>query len=214
MSNDPGFQKLLRVQQKLKAPKDLYNEFGKFPYRSAEAILEAVKPLLAEEGLLLTLSDNIVEVGGRVYVKATAHLSDNENWVYETEAFAREQETKRGMDASQITGSGSSYARKYALGGLFLIDSNKDADSMDNTQEGTAVNTPPTCGGDLERQAGFLKEMDNFQKILNTQDYHKVLKKYKVKSARDVTDEKLMEKIYIDMTKCEPIDIDNESIPL
>ena len=117
------------------------------------------------------------------------------------------------MDASQITGSGSSYARKYALGGLFLIDSNKDADSMDNTQEGTTVNTPPTRG-DFERKAGFLKEMDNFQKILNTQDYHKVLKKYKVKSARDVTDEKLMEKIYIDMTKCEPVSLDNEDIPL
>ena len=118
--------KLAMIQQKLKAPKGQMNTFGKYKYRSCEDILEAVKPLLGY--LVLTISDDIVEVGGRVYVKATASLSSGSGSV-STTAFARESETKKGMDESQITGAASSYARKYALNGLFCIDDTKDADA-------------------------------------------------------------------------------------
>ena len=119
---------LQNVQVALKAPKNQYNSFGKYNYRSAEDILEAVKPLLAENGLTFTLSDDVVEVGGRVYVKATATVTDGNESVTVT-AFAREAEVKKGMDESQITGTASSYARKYAMNGLFLIDDTKDADT-------------------------------------------------------------------------------------
>jgi hypothetical protein len=118
--------KLASIQQTLKAPKGQMNTFGKYKYRSCEDILEAVKPLLGD--LVLTISDDIVEVGGRVYVKATASLFSGSGNV-STTAFARESETKKGMDDSQITGSASSYARKYALNGLFCIDDTKDADA-------------------------------------------------------------------------------------
>ncbi len=118
------------IQQKLKAPKGQFNNFGKYSYRNCEDILEAVKPLLG--GAKLTLSDSIEAVCGRVYVKATATFTSSTGSVTTTTAFAREPESKKGMDASQITGAASSYARKYALNGLFLIDDNKDADSQDN----------------------------------------------------------------------------------
>jgi len=124
-------QKLIDIQKKLKAPKNQTNSFGGYKYRSCEDILEAVKPLLAEAKLLLTITDEIVEVGGRVYVKAVATIWDGAV-KHEVSAFARESEAKKGMDDSQITGSASSYARKYALNGLFLIDDTKDADTMDN----------------------------------------------------------------------------------
>ena len=118
--------KLATIQQKLKAPKGQMNTFGKYKYRSCEDILEAVKPLLGD--LVLTISDDIVEVGGRVYVKATVSLSSGSGNV-STTAFARESDTKKGMDESQITGATSSYARKYALNGLFCIDDTKDSDA-------------------------------------------------------------------------------------
>jgi len=118
--------KLATIQQKLKAPKGQVNTFGKYKYRSCEDILEAVKPLLGD--LVLTISDDIVEVGGRVYVKATVSIYSGSGTL-STTAFARESETKKGMDDSQITGSASSYARKYALNGLFCIDDTKDADA-------------------------------------------------------------------------------------
>lgn len=122
--------KIMRVQRDLRAPKNQHNKFGGYNYRSAEDILEAVKPLLARENAALNICDEIVEVGGRVYVKATASFCDCESGetVFAT-AFAREEETKKGMDASQITGAASSYARKYALNGLFAIDDCKDADA-------------------------------------------------------------------------------------
>lgn len=120
---------LKKIQQELKAPKSQRNSFGNYNYRSAEDILEAVKPLLAKYDAQLMLSDDIVEVGGRIYVKATARISDGGIAYVEATAFAREPEEKRGMDASQITGTASSYARKYALNGLFLIDDTKDADT-------------------------------------------------------------------------------------
>lgn len=117
------------IQTTLKAPKDKYNKFGKFWYRSCEGIIEAVKPILAEHKLVLQLKDDMVEIGGRVYVKATVTLRNLEGGLIENTAFAREADSKSGMDASQITGTASSYARKYALNGLFCIDDTKDADT-------------------------------------------------------------------------------------
>ena len=128
--------KLNEIQKSLKAPKNQYNNFGKYKYRNCEDILEAVKPLLGDSTLYI--SDEIVEIGGRVYVKATATFNDGKE-VIKVSAFARESETKKGMDDSQITGSASSYARKYALNGLFLIDDTKDADTMDNSKEDKKV---------------------------------------------------------------------------
>lgn len=122
---------LIAVQAALKAPKGQFNKFGGYSYRSCEDILEAVKPLLAEHGILLTLTDEIVEIGGRFYVRATAQVTDGESGATVT-AYAREEETKKGMDGSQITGSASSYARKYALNGLFCIDDTKDADATND----------------------------------------------------------------------------------
>lgn len=123
-------EKLVAIQQELKAPKGQYNNFGKYKYRSCEDILEAVKPLLAKNKVALTISDDIVAVGERIYVKAVATLSDIESEcsIINT-AWAREDDTKKGMDGSQITGTASSYARKYCLNGLFLIDDTKDADT-------------------------------------------------------------------------------------
>ena len=125
------------IQSKLKAPKGNYNSFGKYKYRSAEDILEAVKPLLNEENCVLTLSDEIVQVGDRYYIKATCTLVNSDGQIVETSALAREEETKKGMDASQITGAASSYARKYALNGLFCIDDTKDADALNTSAEYT-----------------------------------------------------------------------------
>lgn len=124
-------EKLAQVQQKLAVPKDNKNSFGNYNYRSAEDIESKVKPLLEEVKATIVLTDEMVEVGGRVYVKSTAYFLDLEEVGSSTEAiaYAREAETKKGMDDSQITGSTSSYARKYALGGLLLIDNEKDADS-------------------------------------------------------------------------------------
>jgi len=122
--------KLAKIQQELKAPKGQFNKFANFNYRSCEDILEAVKPLLGD--LTLTISDEVVNIGDRYYVKATASLADGTATV-EISAFAREADEKKGMDDAQITGATSSYARKYALNGLFAIDDTKDADTQDNT---------------------------------------------------------------------------------
>ena len=121
-------EKLIKIQSELKAPKNQNNTFGKYKYRSCEDILEAVKPLLSREGLLLTLTDTIEQIGNRFYVKATVKLTDGTQTVENT-AYAREEETKKGMDGPQVTGTSSSYARKYALNGLFCIDDTKDADT-------------------------------------------------------------------------------------
>lgn len=120
------------IQSELKAPKSQYNSFAKYNYRSCEDILEAVKPILAKYKVSLTISDEVVLVGDRFYIKATASLS-NGNQAITSYGFAREPEQKKGLDESQITGMASSYARKYALNGLFCIDDTKDADTMDNT---------------------------------------------------------------------------------
>ena len=133
-------KELAIIQSKLKAPKGQKNTFGGYKYRSCEDILEAVKPLLRETLCTLTLNDEVVLMGDRFYIKATATISNTENEVATTTAFAREEETKKGMDASQITGAASSYARKYALCGLFAIDDGKDADSLNNSPSYTERN--------------------------------------------------------------------------
>ena len=126
---------LIKIQSELKAPKNQRNNFGNYNYRNCEDILEAVKPLLDKYECTLTISDDIVEVGGRVYVKATARFNDIKSGINSSvSAYAREPEQQKGMSESQITGASSSYARKYALNGLFLIDDTKDADST-NTHD-------------------------------------------------------------------------------
>lgn len=134
-------KKLVAVQAALKAPKGQFNKFGGYKYRSCEDILEAVKPLLLEQGLQLTITDEPVEVGGRIYIKATATVTDGSETAT-VSGYAREAETKKGMDESQITGTASSYARKYALNGLFLIDDTKDADATNDHQKPKAATRP------------------------------------------------------------------------
>lgn len=129
-------EKLAKVQGVLKAPKNQYNDFGKYNYRSCEDILEAAKPLCIENGLVLTIADDIIAVGTRVYVKAVATVTDIENSEnFSVSAFAREADSKKGMDDAQVTGAASSYARKYALNGLFCIDDTKDVDTNEHKAE-------------------------------------------------------------------------------
>ena len=127
-------EKIVAIQSELKAPKGQYNSFGKYNYRSCEDILEGVKPLLTKHGLVLTIQDSIDLIGDRFYVKATATITDGKEQLL-TSAYARESLDKKGMDASQVTGATSSYARKYALNGLLAIDDTKDADTMDNSKK-------------------------------------------------------------------------------
>lgn len=125
------YLKLQQVQIKLKAPKSQFNAFGKYNYRNCEDILEAVKPLLQEVNATLIIHDELMLIGDRYYIKATAKFVDVETAnVIEVTALAREEESKKGMDGSQVTGASSSYARKYALNGLFLIDDTKDSDTI------------------------------------------------------------------------------------
>ena len=144
-------QKLAKIQVNLKAPKNLYNSFGKYKYRNVEGIQEALKPMLAEYGVTVTLADEIVEVGGRVYVKAMATITDCESGeALSVSAYAREAETKKGMDDAQVTGATSSYARKYALNGLFLLDDTKDVDTEEyqaQSKRGTAKAKSKTDDG-------------------------------------------------------------------
>lgn len=127
-------EKIVAIQSELKAPKGQYNSFGEYNYRSCEDILEGVKPLLTKHGLVLTIQDSIDLIGDRFYVKATATITDGKEQL-STSAYARESLDKKGMDASQVTGATSSYARKYALNGLLAIDDTKDADTMDNSKK-------------------------------------------------------------------------------
>ena len=155
-------QKLLSIQTELKAPKNQFNSFGNYNYRSCEDILEAVKPLCKRENVLLTLSDTIKHVGERYYVEATATLYDVEtDGCISVSAYAREEETKKGMDSSQITGAASSYARKYALNGLFNIDDTKDSDST-NEGEGKHKTSPkPKAEPKNDYQSQLKELMDN-----------------------------------------------------
>lgn len=166
-------EKLLAIQTKLKAPKGQYNKFGNFNYRSAEDILEAVKPLNAEQGVLLTITDEIKEIGGRVYVVATAIVSDGTDTL-QVSAFAREPENKKGMDESQITGATSSYARKYALNGLYAIDDNKDADTDERKQQ--QENAPKKQQG--QKQQAQKQQQQQQEKGFTEQELHELVEKY------------------------------------
>lgn len=161
------YEKLLNIQNELKAPKSQFNAFGKYKYRNAEDILESVKPLCFKYKAALTLSDEIVLIGERHYVKATATLTDIEKpelkiW---TTAYAREEESKKGMDGSQVTGASSSYARKYALNGLFNIDDTKDSDSTNTHGKDDKETTTQEVTNEeilklfaLAEQAGYSKD--------------------------------------------------------
>lgn len=145
MENIDFYKKLMRIQSDLKAPKGQKSAFGGYKYRSCEDILEAVKPLLRREEMILIISDEIVSVEGRVYIKATATVSDGITFM-KAEALAREADTKKGMDPSQVTGATSSYARKYALNGLFCIDDTKDADTDAYTKQTQEKEKKPDFG--------------------------------------------------------------------
>lgn len=128
--------RLSKLQEELKAPKNMYNNFGKYSYRNAEGILEAVKPLLVKYGMVLNVSDSVEMVGERYYIKATATVHDTESdQIMVSTAYARESLDKKGMDDSQISGTASSYARKYALNGLFLLDDTKDIDEIQKPED-------------------------------------------------------------------------------
>ena len=159
-------KKLAAIQSRLKAPKNQYNSFGKYKYRSCEDILEALKPLANEQGCTITIEDSPIMVGEWHYIQATATLSDGYN-SQSVKAYARESETKSGMDSSQITGTASSYARKYALNGLFAIDDTKDADTMDNRQKAEPkAETDPTSN-ELAKVKAQLKQAKTADEIKN-----------------------------------------------
>lgn len=175
------FEKLTSIQQNLKAPKNQFNSFGKYNYRSCEDILEAVKPLLKKNACTLRLSDEVVNVGQRYYIKATATLSDADGEVIANTAYAREAEKKGGMDDSQITGTASSYARKYALNGLFLIDDTKDADTDEHAkQTGTGGEKKAS-----EKQIKLVKDL--------VKDIPAMLKYYKISKTEDLTGQQASE---------------------
>lgn len=134
-------EKLFHIQQELVAPKSLWNEFSKFHYRSAEKILEAVKPVLEKYGCFIVLMDEVVMIGTRYYVKATARIQDSGENYFAVSAYAREPESRKGSDESQITGAASSYARKYALNGLLAVDDTKDADTKETKEKPSTVIT-------------------------------------------------------------------------
>lgn len=180
-------EKLAQIQQSLKAPKNQYNKFGDFHYRSLEDILEALKPLLKEVKCILVINDEIVLIGGRFYVKATATLHDLESGeAIECSAYAREAESKPKMDESQVTGSSSSYARKYALNGLFLIDDVKDADTRDNSKpddKKPEQKKPKAKEVITESQVTDLINKCSIDKV----DVKKVCRLYKVKGLTDLS---------------------------
>lgn len=144
-------KRIIAIQQELKAPKNQYNSFGKYKYRSCEDILEGVKPLLNKHNLLLTVNDEIVVLNNRFYVKATATIFDDTGAeLIHACAYAREEESKKGMDGSQVTGASSSYARKYALNGLFAIDDTKDSDATNNTPQKKAKDKEISDDSDID----------------------------------------------------------------
>lgn len=176
-------QRLLNAQSELKAPKGQYNNFGKYKYRSAEDILEAVKPINAKHGVLLTITDEPVLVGDWHYIKATATITDGTESIVVT-AYARESLNKKGMDDSQITGTASSYARKYALNGLYLIDDTKDADTDEYRNQG---NKAPASKSATKAEIGNLKkEIIAFSNLMKEQG--KDVKPEQVEQTLNITD--------------------------
>lgn len=171
-------EKLLNIQNDLKVPKSQFNKFGNYKYRSCEDILEAVKPLLKINKCVLTISDELVQIGERYYIRATATLTDVENKddYFSNTAYAREADNKRGADESQITGACSSYARKYALNGLFCIDDVKDAD---------ATNTHDKEEPKAEVKKASAKQIELINKLVG--DKEAMLKYYKITKIEDLT---------------------------
>lgn len=171
------FEKLIAVQGKLKAPKNQYNSFGKYNYRNAEDILEAVKPLCAEQKAVIYISDRPLFIEGRFYIEATATFRDVESDGHISVcAYAREDDTKKGMDGSQVTGAASSYARKYALNGLLCVDDGRDADSLPpdngekNGREKPPQPPPPSKTTKCERCGNPILAARNGKTILKTAD--------------------------------------------
>lgn len=175
---------LIKIQSELNAPKNQFNKFGNYKYRSCEDILEAIKPLLVKYGATMYISDTIENVGNRYYIKATVTLTVWDTSVSAT-AYAREEESKKGMDGSQITGSSSSYARKYALNGLFLIDDSKDADTEDNGAKETKNDYVKKIKEYVAKNVDF-KGLDKDEATKKAHEY------IKTKTGRDIT----MEEIY------------------
>ena len=186
------FEKLAVIQQELIAPKNQYNSFGKYNYRSCEDILEGLKPCLKKVNAAVTVSDELVQIGDRYYIKATATLHDAESGQsVSNTAYAREDEGKKGMDVSQVTGATSSYARKYALNGLFCIDDVKDADTRDNRQNEAE---------EQKKAEAEQKKIENSVitdvkvKVLEARcekegvDVDKILKLYKISSLAELTE--------------------------
>ena len=193
-------EKISNIQKELKAPKSQYNSFGKYNYRSCEDIVESVKPLLSKQGLALFIKDEMVFVGERYYIQATATITDGENEVHST-AYAREPLEKKGMDESQITGTASSYARKYALNGLFAIDDTKDADSLNTSKDYTekthnapnrAKNTPNSTIS--AKPLDLLKDYENALPSDKMASFHNWLReKYGTMIITELTEEQANE---------------------
>lgn len=162
-------KELLQIQSELKAPKGQFNAYGKYKYRSCEDILEAVKPILKKNNCTLLLSDSLIYVGDRYYIKATATLVNAEGKSVSTEAYAREEETKKGMDASQITGASSSYARKYALNGLLCIDDNKDSDTTNTGDNAPAApaKTSKEDNAEVEKAIAEINAAKSKEELIN-----------------------------------------------
>ncbi len=163
-------EELYIIQQQLNVPKNQYNPFGKYNYRSCEDILMAVKPLLEANHCTLTLQDEVQNIGERIYVKATATLTNKDGKTFITQAYAREEETMKGMVASQITGATSSYARKYALNGMFAIDDNRDADATNTHGKEKTPKQAQTAVTDANLQKALqqiraAKSIDELKKI-------------------------------------------------
>lgn len=187
------YEKLMTVQQNLKCSKNQYNSFGKYKYRSCEDILEGLKPCLNEVKAAVTIDDEIVEVCGRVYVKATAHFHDAETGEQiVNSAYAREPQDKKGMDDSQVTGATSSYARKYALNGLFMIDDTKDADTDEskNESDSRSKKQDATKTKEVEKQIISQAKADAIkQKCINDNlDVNYILTKCHVKAIEELTE--------------------------
>nr|DAR07401.1 MAG TPA: ERF superfamily protein [Caudoviricetes sp.] len=186
------YEKLLKAQVELKAPKGQYNSFGKYKYRSCEDILEALKPVLDKLKLTLFIKDDVIEVNTRNYVKATIILVNTEkpDEIIETSALAREEETKKGMDGSQITGASSSYARKYALNGMFMIDDTKDSDSTNTHGKEEAKTEEEKKQTFLNSKEGMIEKL---KESLSSDKLKKVLSAYNVNELWEMTTEQLKE---------------------
>lgn len=191
------YEKLLNIQTELKAPKGQYNSFGKYKYRSCEDILEAVKPICAKNKATLILSDSLENIGDRYYIKATATLIDVENGEnLENTAYAREEQEKKGMDGSQITGTASSYARKYALNGLFNIDDTKDADTDEYTKQSKAIDEDVKNEFQVNEKVTDLEAKTIYGLIMNQKrDLNKFLDYFKIKNTNELTKSQYVEAV-------------------